>query len=506
MLDLSTILLGLGDAFHPMVLLAIVVGVALSQFVGALPGVGPVMVMAIAIPYTLTFEPLVGIAFLVGAMKGGSIGGAIPAIILNTPGTPDTAMTTLDGHPMAKKGQAKKALKMATYSSVTGDAVSDIVLITVAAPLALFALRMGPVEIFALMILAFAVISSLSGRSLTKALMAAALGVFLSLIGTDPDFGLPRLVFGNYNLFDGLPQVPVAIGVLVLSEVILRLASVGRTSRAVIDMDASSNPADHGLTFTEYWACRFVMLRGALFGTMVGALPGIGSTAAASMSYISAKASAKDSSGFGHGDIRGVAAVESANSAVAGANLIPLLALGIPGSVTAALVLSAFMVHGIQPGPLIFEGQGRLIYGLFGAMLVANAVNLTLGLIGWRVWVLVARAPETVIFASAIILCIVGSTVISGGAFGLAVLMAFTVLGVFMKLYDYPVIVFIIAFFLGARLERSLGQTMSLLSGDVTNITQFPVAVGLLAIALTVLVTFLYRNWTERKGPGTAEV
>ncbi|MDT0682028.1 tripartite tricarboxylate transporter permease [Roseicyclus sp. F158] len=494
MVDLGTILMGLGDAFHPMVLVAIVTGVALSQFVGALPGVGPVIVMAIAIPYTLTFEPLVGIAFLVGSMKGGSIGGAIPAIILNTPGTPDTAMTTLDGHPMARKGQAKKALKMATWSSVTGDTVSDLVLITVAAPLAFFALRMGPVEIFALMVLAFAVISALSGRSLSKALIAAALGIFVSLIGTDPDYGLPRLTFGNFELFDGVPQVPVAIGVLVLSEIVLRLAGVGRRSQSVIDMDASADPTDDTLSFREYWACRFVMLRGAFFGTMVGALPGIGSSAAASMSYVSAKAAAKDASSFGKGDIRGVASVESANSAVAGANLIPLLALGIPGSVTAALVLSAFMVHGIQPGPLIFENQGRLIYGLFGAMMIANVVNLGLGLVGWRIWVRIARAPETMIFASAIILCIVGSTVISGGTFGLAILLGFTVLGVLMKVYDYPVIVFIIAFFLGPRLERSLGQTLSLLTGDLTNIVQFPVAIALLAISVVVLAVFFIRN------------
>lgn len=494
MVNLDVILLGLSDVFSLTVLIAIITGVALSQFVGALPGVGPVMVMAIAIPYTLTFDPLTGIAFLVALMKGGAIGGAIPAIILNTPGTPDTAMTTLDGHPMARNGQGRKALKMAVFSSVTGDTFSDIVLITISAPLALLALRMGPVEIFALMVFAFAVIATLSGRSIGKAVVAAALGLFLATVGLDPTQGMPRLDFGYFELFDGLPLVTVAIGSLVLSEVILRLASARGAQHSAIDLGDESDPVNNRVSWAEYWACRFVMLRGAAIGTVIGALPGIGSTAAASISYSSAKAAARHPDTFGKGDIRGLAAVESANSAVAGANLIPVLALGIPGSVTVALILSAFMVHGIQPGPRIMAEQGRLIYGLFGAMIFANGVNFLLGMIGWRLWVRIASAPSSLIFASAIVLCIVGSTVMTGGTFGLIVLVGFAALGILMKLYDYPLIVFIIAFFLGSQFERSLGQTMAMLNGDPRNLVHFPIAVALLAISAAFILSFLVRH------------
>jgi putative tricarboxylic transport membrane protein len=494
MVSLETVLAGLGDVATPSVMIAILAGVVLSQFIAALPGVGPVMVMAIAIPYTLTFDPLTGIAFLVATMKGGTIGGAIPAIILNTPGTPDSAITTLDGHPMAQQGKARKALKMSVYSSVTGDTFSDLVLIAVSAPLALYALRMGPVEIFALMVVAFAVIAGLSGRSLGKALVAAALGLFLATIGLDPTAGTPRLDFGHFELFDGLPLVTVAIGTLVLAEIVLRMARGGGGQQPAIDLSPGTDPANDRVSFAEYWACRFVMLRGAVIGTLIGALPGVGSTAAASISYTSAKAAARDPSTFGKGDIRGLAAVESANSAVSGANMIPLLALGIPGSVTAALILNAFLVHGIQPGPRILVEQGRLVYALFGAMILANAVNFVVGMVGWRLWVRVARAPSSVIYAAAIVLCVVGATVLAGGMFGLVALIGCAALGVLLRLYDYPLIVFIIAFFLGPQFERSLGQTMALLRGDPRNLVGFPVALLLLVVAAAFLGAFLLRQ------------
>ena len=490
----AELLQGLADVFTLAVLLAILAGVAISQFVGALPGIGPVMVMAVAIPYTLAFDPIVGISFLLGAMKGGTIGGAIPAILFNTPGTPDTAMTTLDGYPMAQNGKAKKALRMAVFSSVTGDTFSDIVLITVSAPLALIALRMGPVEIFSLMVLAFAVIAGLSGKSIGKAISAAGLGLLLATVGLDPEDGTPRLYFGVFELFDGIPKVPLAIGVLVMAEVLHRLTQVGTADPPAVDLNASNDPADHQLTFAEYWACRYIMFRGAIIGTLIGALPGIGSTAAATLSYTTAREAAKDHSGFGKGDIRGLAAVESANSAVAGSNLIPLLSLGIPGSVTAALVLSAMLVHGIQPGPLIFEQQGRLVYGIFCAMLVANAINFAIGLFGWRLWARVAAAPQTVIFASAILLCIAGSSVVTGGIFGLVVLIGATVLGVVMKLLDFPVIIFIITFFLGRQFERSYGQMLTLTEGNPANLIEFPVAIALLTLAFAFLSLFAIRR------------
>ncbi len=494
MVDLSIILAGFSDAFSVTNLLFVLFGVALGQFVGAVPGIGPIMAMAIAIPFTFALDPLVAISFLVGVNKGGLVGGAVPAILMNTPGTPDAAATALDGYPLAQQGKPLKATKMALFSSITGDTFSDIVLITVSAPLAILALKMGPIEIFALMIFTFSVLAGLIGTSLIKGIMAAALGLLVASIGSDPEHFTPRLMFGYWELFDGLALPSVAIGMLAISEILRRMTEAHGTMRAAITLDMSGDPDDRRVTWAEYWGCRYTMLRGATIGTILGALPGIGSTAAAFMSYAFAKASAKDPDSFGKGNLHGIAATESANSAVVGANLIPLLTLGIPGSVGAALIISAFMIHGMQPGPLLFEQQGRLVYGLFGAMIMANFVNLWVGQLGLRFWVKVVSAPESIIFPSALLLCFVGVSMATNGLFGVAVMLIFAVLGYLMTSFGYSIVIFIIAFFLGPRFEKSLAQSLALTKGDLFLIYQSPVALALLILAVVSFFWFLSRG------------
>ncbi|WP_372613788.1 tripartite tricarboxylate transporter permease [Aquicoccus sp.] len=492
--ELAIILAGLGDAFTPANLFFVFAGVFVGQFVGAVPGIGPIMAMAIAIPFTFGMDPLAGIGFLVGVNKGGLVGGAIPAVLLNTPGTPDAAATALDGHPLARQGKPLKATKMALYSSVTGDTFSDIVLITVSAPLALLALRMGPVEVFGLMLLAFAVISGLMGRSLVKGIIAIALGLLAAMVGTDPEHGTPRLYFGQFELYDGIPLPAIAIGMLAISELLRRLSESRREVNPAVRLPRGQPREDSMVSWHEYWACRFTLARGAVIGTLLGALPGIGSTAAAFMSYATTKQASRDPSSFGKGNIHGIAATESANSAVMGANMIPLLTLGIPGSVGAALIISAFMIHGIQPGPFLFDTQGRLIYGLFGAMLLANLGNLIIGQFGLRFWVRVVSAPESFIFASALLMCFVGVYLTSGGLFGIAVMLAFAALAYVMTTLGISVVVFIIAFFLGPRLEVSLSQTLALLNGDPTKLLNYPVGLVLALIALVTTVFLARRN------------
>lgn len=494
MVDLSTILAGFGDAFTPFNLMFVAFGVLLGQFVGAVPGIGPIMAMAIAIPFTFGMDPLPAIAFLVGVNKGGLVGGAVPAVLMNTPGTPDAAATALDGYPLAKQGKPLKATKMALFSSITGDTFSDIVLITVSAPLAVLALKMGPIEVAALMIFAFSVLAGLIGSSLTKGIIAAALGLLFATIGTDPENYTPRLIFGFWDLFDGLPLPSVAIGMLAISEILRRMTEAhGNVGSGILSTD-SGNPDDRRVTWAEYWSCRFTLLRGATIGTVLGALPGIGSTAAAFMSYALTRAGSKDPSSFGKGNLHGIAAAESANSAVVGANLIPLLTLGIPGSVGAALIISAFMIHGMQPGPLLFQNQGRLVYGLFGAMIMANFINLWIGQVGLRMWVKVVSAPESIIFSSAVLLCIVGVSMATNGLFGVGIMLFFAVFGYLMASYGYPLVIFIIAFFLGPRFEKSIAQTMSLTNGDLTQIYKSPVAVLLLVLSVVSFFWFLSRS------------
>ena len=483
MVELHTVLAGIGDALSPANFLFVVAGVMTGQFVGAVPGIGPVMAMAIAIPFTFVLNPLPAIAFLVGVNKGGLVGGAVPAVLINTPGTPDAAATAFDGHPMALSGKPLKATKMALYASVTGDTFSDLVLITVSAPLAVVALRMGPVEICALMIFAFSVIAGLIGDSLWKGIIAMAFGLLCATVGLDPQDATPRLIFGWFQLYDGLPLAPVAIGMLAVAEILRRLAAIQGKPKPAIEAPQSEDPADRRVSLAEYWACRYTIARGALIGTFLGAMPGIGSTAAAFMSYASAKRASDDPDSFGKGNLHGIAAAESANSAVVGANLIPLLTLGIPGSVSAALIISALMIQGIEPGPLLFQEQGRLIYSLFGAMIMANGVNLAMGHLGLRLWARVVRAPESVIFSSALLLCIVGVSLSTGGLFGVGVMLLFAGIGYLMTACGFSVVIFVIAFFLGPRFEISLSQSLVLLNGDPLALGHYPIALVLLGLA-----------------------
>ena len=489
MYDISAALAGFAEIFTITNFLYIVAGIILGQIVGAIPGIGPIMTMAIAIPFTFTLSPLVGISFLIGINKGGFVGGAIPSILMNTPGSPDAAATALDGYPLAKQGKPLKALKMSLYSSVTGDTFSDIVLLTVSAPLAIYAIKMGAMEVLALMILSFSVIAGLLGQSYIKGILSAVLGALFATVGTD-ESGSERMIFGFYEFYDGFPLISVAIGMLALPQIISNLAKIhGKSQKPVIKIDHNQPLQDRRISFLEYWRCRFALLRGAIIGTLIGAIPGVGSTAAAFMSYVSTKQVDKHPETFGTGNIKGIAATESANSAVVGANLIPMLTLGIPGNVGAALLISAFMIHGIQPGPSLFETQGVLIYAILGSMVMANFINLAVGLLGLRLWVRVIKAPETLIYFTSLVLCIVGVYLSSGSLLGVGVMVAFALLSYTMSTLGYSPIIFIISYFLQPRIEESFIQTLVLLDNDITMLWTRPVAILLLLLScITVYV------------------
>ncbi|MEO1987842.1 MAG: tripartite tricarboxylate transporter permease [Martelella sp.] len=500
--DLSIILAGMTDVFTVSTLVYIALGVLVGQIVGAIPGLSILMALAIAIPLTYALDTLTAIAFLISVNKGGTVGGAVPAILLNTPGTPESAATALDGYPMAKKGLGGKAMKYSLYYSVSGDVFSDLILITVSAPLAVVALKMGPIEITALMILAFSVIVGLVGESMIKGMIAVAFGCLLASAGIDPSTGSGRFTFGNVEMLDGLPLTALAVGMLALSEIFVRLSD-----RAPSGPDASgqasvtdktlefADSADQKLTFTEFWANRVVAFRAMIIGTVIGAIPGLGSTTAGFLSYSITKQAARDPEKLGTGDPRGIAASEAANSAVVGANLIPLLTLGIPGNIAAALLVSAFIIHGVQPGPLLFQNQGQLIYGLFAAMLIANLFNLGIGQFGMRFWAFVVGAPASVIYASALLMCATGMFFATGSTLGIVIMVVAAVVGWGMRIYGYSIIAFIVAFVLTPMLERSINQTILLTNGDWSILLKHPIAIALFVMAI---VSILYLGRRKR--------
>ena len=500
---METILLGLSDVFTANTLLFVAFGVSIGIFVGAIPGLNSLMAIAIAIPITFYMSPLPAIAFLVGVNKGGTYGGSISAVLLNTPGSPEAAATAFDGYPLTQQGKAQKALKMALYSSVFGDTFSDIVLILVAAPIALIALRMGPPEMTAVLLFAFTMIAGLVGRSLYKGVIAAALGIVVSSIGLDPITATPRLTFGFIELQDGIPLLTMAIGLLALTEVIVQFEQRGKTTANAMAALKSGSKEDRSLSRQEFRSCLRTLLRSSIIGTGCGAMPGIGASVTPFLGYSAAKRASTDPNKFGTGAIEGIAASEAANSAVVGANLIPLLTLGIPGSATAALLIGAFLIHGIVPGPTMFEQHGRLIYGLFGAMLIANFCTLIIGSFGLRIFAAVLNLPRYVIFPVVVILCLAGAYLADNSMFSVFLAIVFAVLGYIMRKLEFPYVTFIIGFILGPLFENTLSQSLILSGNDLTIFLTRPISLGFVLLSAFSLWRFSTRA-AERTASPTA--
>ncbi len=486
------VLAGAGDALTPINILFVIAGVCVGIAVGAIPGLNGPMAIAIAIPATFWLSPLPAIGFLIGIMKGSSVGGAIPAILMNTPGTPDAALTALDGYPLAQRGQSGKALKMGLYASVTGDTLSDIVLFTVAVPLSLIALRLGPVEQAALIFFSICVIAGLIGGNPFRGLIAAAMGFVLASVGQAPEEATPRLTFGFPEIEDGLPLVSVGMGVLVLGEIVHALAH--RRGVGAVPVAAPADEEGRRLRFAEYRAHGRTMLRSAAIGTSIGAIPGVGSTVAATLGYSAARRASPTPEAFGKGTLDGVAATEAANSAVAGANLIPLLSIGIPGNLVAAFLLGALIVHGVVPGPTLIRDEGRLVYAIFTAMAVANLSNLAIGRLGLGLFALAARVRAGIVYPCVVLLCMTGAYVGGGGAPGLVLLAAFGVFGYALRVLNLPIVTFLIAFVLGRLWELPLTQAVILTKQDPLQLVDFPIALAILALGVALVLYRLLRR------------
>ena len=490
---MDVILTGLASAFTWLNFAFITFGVFTGIVVGAIPGLNGPMAIAIAVPLTFFMSPLSAIAFLVGINKGANYGGAISAVLLNIPGAAEAIATTFDGYPLAKKGKGLKALKMALYSSVFGDTFSDLVLIVVAAPFAILALKMGPAEVTALLLFALTFIASLVGSSMLKGLIAAALGIFLSTVGLDPESATPRLTFGNLELEEGVPLIAMAIGLLALSEILVQVEDQLRhkssDAKTINAFDKTLPREDRRVSWVELKATLPTLLRSSVIGTVIGTIPGLGSVLAGFLGYGAAKRASKNPEEFGEGALDGVAGAEAANSAVVGANLIPTFALGIPGNLTAAILLGALIIHGLTPGPLIFEQNGEVLYGIFGAMLIANFVNLFIGGAGLRFFAFVISLPHRYIHPTIVLLCICGAFLTGQSLLAIALMLFFAVLGYIMRKLDFSIVAFIIAFVLGPLFEDSLRQTIVLFEDSPGELFTQPITI------LFVLLTFysIYR-------------
>ena len=484
----------LGLVFNATNIIMIVLGVFIGMLLGAIPGLTGIMAIALLLPFTFTMHPVTALILLVAIYKGAMFGGSIPSILMNIPGTPPAAATALDGYPLSLQGKSQKALKIALYASVMGDVFSDLVLITVAGYLASMALKFGPPEYSMLIVFSLTTIGAVSGKTLIKGLLSAAGGLFIATVGLDPITASPRFSFGIIELYDGFSLLPMLIGLFALSEVLRQLeGKIGVIVKATF-LPLSKNPEDQKVTKAEMKRCIIPIFRGSVLGTFLGSIPGIGPTVGAYMSYAETKRNSKNPSSFGKGAIEGVAAAEAGNSSVCGANMIPLLGLGIPGDAVAAIIMGAFMIQGLAPGPLIFQTHLDIIYGFFMALILANIANLFIGFFAIRFSRRLTKISKVMILPIVLILCFTGSYAINASFFDIKVTFLFGVLGYLMTKFDFPIAPMLIGFILGPMAEISIRQSLLISQGSMLIFFTRPIALGFVIITILTITYTIIRN------------
>lgn len=477
--------------------LAISAGVLVGVIVGAIPGLTATMAVALALPFTFALSPITGILLLVGIYKGGVFAGSITAILIRTPGTPAAACTVLDGYPMARRGEAGKALYMALYASCVADLISNLSLIFLAGQIASFALKFGPPEFFWLIAFSLTIVISISGSSLTKGLISGLLGVLVSTIGLDLVNGTQRFTFDNFNLMGGVGYIPLLIGLFAIPEVI-EFYIKKPSSFEFRGADKSR------VSWAEFVRCLPTIIRGSLIGVVIGAIPGTGATAASFLSYGEAKRMSKTPETFGKGEIKGVAASESGNNGVAGATLIPLLALGIPGDVVTAVILGAFMLQGLTPGPLMFKENITLIYAIFAGMMLSSIVLLIAGSLAIRSFVRIADVPQRILLPLVLLFCVFGSYAVQNQMFDVLLMFLFGLLGFLMNRIGMAAAPFLIGFILGPLFEDNLRRAY-LISDDPSIFFRSWICWFFIGATALSLFMGLRREWRAAKAARAAK-
>jgi putative tricarboxylic transport membrane protein len=473
-------------AFSLDVILMSVVGLAVGIVIGAIPGLNVPLAVAIALPLTFSLQPLAGLAMLVGIYKGGTYAGSLSAVLIGVPGTPAAAATVLDGRPLMQAGKGGKALKMSLYASIIGEFLSDLALIFLALPMAMVALRFGPTENFALGVFSLTLVAVLSQGNMLKGLVAGALGLFLSTFGLDPLTGDYRLTFGYGQLTAGWSFIALVMGVFAVAEA---FAMVERklTAQPPVGRVRLSDP-DHSLTRDEIRRSAPVILRSSLIGIAIGAVPGLGSAISAFLNYGLTRSLSRRPETFGKGAIEGVAAAESGNSAVTSSTFIPLLTLGIPGDVITAIMLGAFMIHGLVPGPMLFSTNGDFVTAFFIVMLITTGLHLVIARLGMPLFIQAIRIPNNVLFPVVLLLCFTGVYVATNKVFDLYVMLGFGVLGYGMNKFGYPIAPLLIGFILGPLVEIGLRQSLILSRGSLWIFVERPVSAVFLSLAVVTLI------------------
>lgn len=488
----QNLLMGFAVALTPQNFWLAFVGSVLGTVIGVLPGLGPSAGAAMLIPLTFHMGPTGAIIMLTALFYGTQYGGTITSVLLNVPGEAASAITCLDGYAMAKQGRAGVALSIAAIGSFIGGTFATMALVVAAGPLTKLALEFGPVEFFSLILLGISLLMGLAGKSMLKALMMGIFGLLLAMVGIDPIRGQPRFTFGQPDLLDGIGFVPIIMGLFGMAEILenaekpfaeMVLAKMSSLVPTRQDLRDSAGP----------------ILRGSLIGTTLGLVPGITNSASSFLAYIAERKSSKYPERFGTGMIQGVAGPETANNAHANGALIPLFTLGIPASPTIAVIMGAFLMHGLVPGPFLFKEHPQVVWGVIASFYVGNIILLILNLPLIGIWVRILRIPYGILSSIIFAFMILGAYSVSNSAFDIVVMTVFGVFGYLLRKLDFPLAPIVLTLILGPLMERSLRQSLEISQGSFLIFLKSPIAVGFLAATALVLIAPAFRFFRRGK-------
>jgi putative tricarboxylic transport membrane protein len=497
---------GLAAFLDPAILLSTLIGVVAGIIVGLIPGFTITMGVILVLPFTFGMSPLQGIATMMGVAVGGASGGLISAALIGIPGTPSAMATTFDAFPMARKGEPGRALGLGTWASVFGGIIGWIVLALAAPPLADFGLKFGPWELFALVAFSITMIASLSGGALIKGLISGLLGMLLATIGADPVLGIPRFTLGNPELqpgFSGENFLPVLIGLFAFSQLMGDLER--REGQSPTGMPRLPNARiPHLQVLCDIWHSKVVLLWSSLVGAWIGVVPAAGGSIANVLAYDQAKKVSRQPQKFGSGHHEGVIASEAGNNAVSAGDLVPMLALGIPGDAVTAVMLGALLIHGVQPGPLLLTDPrtSQLAYGVIVGYLFATVLTLLVQVWGMGLFVRLVYVPYHVLVPGILVLCGLGAFVLNNRLFDVWVLLGFGLLGYFLVKHGFELAPFIIGFLLGPIAEINVKRALQA-SSDPTLFLTRPISALLLLLAAAAVAYYFYVGLrsTRRQAP-----
>jgi putative tricarboxylic transport membrane protein len=480
--SLNLLLYGFSIALEPQNLVAILIGVVLGQVIGALPGIGPSLGMALLLPISFGMPAVTAIVLLCGIMYGAMYGGTLTSVLINVPGESSGIMTTLEGNKLARKGRAGPTLSMAAIGSFLAGTVTIFLLMFFAVSVSRFAIYFGPAEYFLLALLGITAAASMGEGSALKALFMAVIGIMLALVGTDPLMGINRLTFDQINLIDGINFLPIAVGIFGIAEVLVSL------ERMYSMKPIKTRVRDMWPRWADWVMCRMAILRGTSIGFALGVLPGVGPTASTFIAYAVEKKYSKKPEDFGHGALDGVASVESANNASVVGSLVPMLTLGIPGSGLTAVLLAAFILQGIRPGPMLMTEQPELMWGLIASMFVGNLILLIINLPLAPAFASILRIPYAYLAPGILLLSVLGAYAFELRLFTVGIAMAAGVVGYIMIKAELPRAPLILGLVLAPIMEQSLRQALTMSRGDPMIFIERPIALTLLVVVVLSLV------------------